>query len=408
MEKSEIADKHDYNLNIRRYVDNTPEPEPEDVQAHLIGGIPETEVSTPNTATSPSLAFNVRNAIPAGPTGIPRIQGIDCKQVDIKGLIEADQSVVQTLDIHRNALEQWWSAARDDFAELERANHGGRKMPDVRHELLTSLKEKLVPLGVLDEFKSAGVFVNWWQQIRYDLKTIVSTGWHHTLIPDEYLIAAFFQSDADAIEEMEARIGELQSDLAEAVETAQEVAAHEPDEDEKVTAAVIKKALKALIDDLRDSAGTSAKRELDRLKARDAIIKKIEKKIKDSKSALKDKNSELELKIQLKRLGGEGFKAENRELNQQVKAQLARLDPGNKTDKKKIDALNKDKAALEERIAKIDAVLETINGRLTDDEAKHSSSRSSTISPAPNSNAISIQRCGTWFLALRICGTNTR
>ena len=61
-------------------------------------------------------------------------------------------------------------------------------------------------------------------------------------------------------------IGELQSDLAEAVETAQEVAAHEPDEDEKVTAAVIKKALKALIDDLRDSTGTSAKRELDRLK----------------------------------------------------------------------------------------------------------------------------------------------
>ena len=39
--KSEIVDTHDYNLNIRRYVDNTPDPEPEDVQAHLIGGIPE-------------------------------------------------------------------------------------------------------------------------------------------------------------------------------------------------------------------------------------------------------------------------------------------------------------------------------------------------------------------------------
>ena len=124
---------------------------------------------------------------------------------DIKGFIEADQSVVQTLDTHRNALEQWWSAARNDFAELERANYGGRKMPDVRHELLTALKKKLVPLSVLDEFKSAGVFVNWWQQIRYDLKTIVSTGWHHALIPNEYLTAAFFQTDKDAIEEMEAR-----------------------------------------------------------------------------------------------------------------------------------------------------------------------------------------------------------
>ena len=35
-----IAHEHDYNLNIRRYVDNTPDPEPEDVKAHLLGGVP--------------------------------------------------------------------------------------------------------------------------------------------------------------------------------------------------------------------------------------------------------------------------------------------------------------------------------------------------------------------------------
>ena len=369
VEKSEIAEKHDYNLNIRRYVDNTPEPEPEDVQAHLIGGIPETEVAARSDDFN-KFGLQPETLFQPDRPGYLAFQEVVASRSDIKGLIEADQSVVQTLDTHRNALEQWWSVARDDFAELERANHGGRKMPEVRHELLTTLKDKLVPLGVLDEFKSAGVFVNWWQQIRYDLKTIVSIGWHHALIPDEYLIAAFFQSDKDAIEELEARIGELQTELAEAVETAQEVAAHEPHEDEKVTAAVIKKALKALIDDLRDSAGASAKRELDVLKAQDVAIKKVEKKIKDSKSALKDKTRELELKVELKRLGGEGFKTESRELIQQVESQLVKLDPGNKTDKKKINALNNEKAALEQRIAKTDAALEEINGQLTDEETK--------------------------------------
>ena len=260
---------------------------------------------------------------------------------DIKRLIEANQSVAQTLDAHRNALEEWWSVARDDFAKLERANHGGRKMPEVRHELLNTLKDKLTPLGVLDEFKSAGVFVNWWQQNRYDLKTIVSTGWHHTLIPDEYLIAAFFQSEADNIEKLEARISALQSELAEAVETAQEVVAYELDEDKKVTATVIKKALKVLIDDLKNSAAASAKRELDELKTQDATIKKIEKKIRESKSALKDKTSELEFKVQLKRVGGEGFKAESQELIKQVESRLAKLAPRNKTNKKKINALKK-------------------------------------------------------------------
>src|ERR1700751_5909901 len=116
------------------------------------------------------------------------------------------------------------------------------------------------PLAVLDEFKSAGVFVNWWQQIRYDLKTIVSTGWHQALIPDTYLVDTFFQAEAAAIEAIEAKISEAQSELAEAVETAQEVAAYEPEEDETVTATVIKKALKELIDDLKDSTGESAEK----------------------------------------------------------------------------------------------------------------------------------------------------
>ena len=106
-----------------------------------------------------------------------------------------------------------------DYAQLRT----GKTMPEVRQELLTTLKEKLIPLSALDEFKSAGVFVNWWQQIRFDLKTIMATGWHHTLIPDDYLIAAFCKAEADAIEALEATASEKQSELAEAVEAGQEL-----------------------------------------------------------------------------------------------------------------------------------------------------------------------------------------
>ena len=369
VEKSEIVDKHDYNLNIRRYVDNTPEPEPEDVQAHLIGGIPEAEAAARRDdfakfgLPSKSLFQPVRAGYLAFRDSIT---GKAC----IKEVIEASHPVVRTLDAHRSELEEWWSVARNDFAELERANNCGRKMPEVRQELLTTLKNKLAPLGVLDEFKSAGVFVNWWQQIRYDVKTIASMGWHHALISDEYLVAAFFRSDAVCIEELEASIGELQTELAEAVETAQEVAAYEPDEDEKVTAAAIKKALKTLIDDLRHSAGKSAERELHALQVQDAAIKRIEKKIRDSRAALKAKSADLELRIQLKRLGGEGFRAESQRLIQQVESQLANLDPSSRSDKRRINALSKDMDTLKKRVARTNAVLEAIKGQLTHDEAK--------------------------------------
>ena len=363
--KDEIVNKHEYNLNIRRYVDNTPDPEPEDVQAHLIGGIPESEV---NARKHDFRRFSIKPDTlfkPDRPGYLSFNGGIEAKPA-IKTTLEANPALQKTLTSHHDALEAWWNVARNDFAQLS----DGKKMPEVRHELLTTLKTKLIPLNILDEFKSAGVFVNWWQQIRYDLKTIISIGWHHTLIPDDYLIAEFFQKEADEIESLEGQISEAQSELAEAVETAQEVAAYEPEEDETVTAAVIKKALKELIDDLQNSKGESAQKELKTLQAQEKVITAIEKRIKDSKATLKTKTDELELKIQLKRLGGDEFKAESRELIRQVDTQLASLDISNKDDKKKITALNKDKITLEERLAKTDGILVAIGGQLTEEEAR--------------------------------------
>ena len=133
------------------------------------------------------------------------------------------------------------------------------------------------------------MFVNWWQQIRFDLKTIVSTGWHHSLVPDEYLLAAYFQAERDELEGLESQIAEAQSELGEAVETAVEVAGYEPEENEKVTASVIKKALKDLIGDLKGSSSPSALRELADLQAQERGILAIEQRIKDTKAKAKVK-----------------------------------------------------------------------------------------------------------------------
>ncbi|WP_264580080.1 N-6 DNA methylase [Rhodovulum sulfidophilum] len=40
----DTLEANDWNLNIRRYADNAPSPEPHDVRAHLVGGIPKSEV----------------------------------------------------------------------------------------------------------------------------------------------------------------------------------------------------------------------------------------------------------------------------------------------------------------------------------------------------------------------------
>ncbi|SDW10868.1 type I restriction-modification system subunit M [Nitrosomonas communis] len=370
--KNEIISQHDYNLNIRRYVDNTPEPEPEDVQAHLIGGIPQAEV----TAKQSEFAkFEVQPNIFFEPlrSNYFAFRAAIANKSAIKTTLESDAKLQAKLAGHHTTLEQWWQVAQHDFAQLRE----GRKLPEVRSELLTTLKQKLQPLGVLDEFKSAGVFVNWWQAIRYDLKTVISTGWHHTLIPDSYLIAEYFQKEADEIGALEGKINEAQCELAEAVEAAAEAASYEPEADEgeendaKLTAAAIKKYLKELIDDLADATSVSAVNECKKYEDLRDGISAIENRIKTHKTALKQKQDELELKIRLKRIGGDEAKAETNELIAQAEAAMQGLNAEVKEEKKKLSALQKDRAALEQRLARIDDLLTAIGGPFSEADAKH-------------------------------------
>jgi type I restriction enzyme M protein len=361
VDKREIAESHDYNLNIRRYVDNTPDSELEDVQAHLIGGVPKIEVQAKAAEFG---QFGVDPAILFEPdrSGYLAFRPEIESKPALKQRLEADSDLQQMFANHHQALEAWWAVARDDFAKLE----GRHILPQVRSELLDTLKAKLVPLGVLDEFQSAGVFVNWWQAIRYDLKTIVSTGWHHALIPDEYLIAAFFQAEAQAIDDLEAKINEAQSEMQEAMEAVE----YEPEEDEKVTATVIKNYLKNLIDDLKGSAGDSAVKERKSYQEQFDAIVRVENRIKKLKAEFKERQAELALKLSLKRLGAEEEKAETEALIRSIDEQLEDLDPTKKAEQRKINALNKDKAALEQRLARIDAMMAEIGGQLTPEEAK--------------------------------------
>ena len=130
--KAEIVETHDYNLNIRRYVDNTPEPEPEDVQAHLIGGIPEAEVAV-RAEHFAEFWYSCRQLFqPDRPGYLAFLAGIDSKSA-IKTTLEADPALQQTLTaLTTMPLEAWWAVARDDFAGCAMARNA-RSPPGTAH-----------------------------------------------------------------------------------------------------------------------------------------------------------------------------------------------------------------------------------------------------------------------------------
>ena len=58
---------NDDNLNIRRYADNAPPPEPQDVRAHLHGGVPRAEVAH-KAALFSAHGFSTRSGYSPGGT----------------------------------------------------------------------------------------------------------------------------------------------------------------------------------------------------------------------------------------------------------------------------------------------------------------------------------------------------
>jgi len=373
---------NDYNLNIRRYVDNTPDPEPEDVKAHLIGGIPITEISAQQKQFD-KFGFEASEIFKPRNEQYSDFKDDIKEKSRIKAIIETNANVQKTYATMQQQVNEWWEMAKEDFASLAPQKKaaqdstggdtkegivdylvaGGKNMAAVRTHLLTTLKEKLMVQNILDEFQCAGVFVNWWTNIRYDLKTISSTGWSPALIPREYFIETYFQAEQNAINENEKNIADKEAALQEVIETVE----YEPEEGEEVTASTIKDYLKKIADENPQAE------EAKTLKT----IKDIEKEIKDLKKKLAEKQEDLDRKINIKCYGIEDEKEELRNMLKGKQEELSKLQSSVPSDKKELtkhkNAIKKCTdtiAKIQQRMAGLEAFLASIGGMITDEEAK--------------------------------------
>jgi len=198
---SEISSEaNDFNLNIRRYVDNSPPPEPHDVRAHLLGGVPVAEV-TDKRPMFDALGFNPAHAFAA------RKQ--DAKYYDfapalpdraaIRPLVENDPGVQACLTAVRKDLAAWWKEHSPRLVALPKS----RALNPVRAEFLETFVAALLEMKAsggappLDRFKLAGVIATWWTDTLPDFKTLLENGFPG-------VIDGWLDAIADAVEDDEA------------------------------------------------------------------------------------------------------------------------------------------------------------------------------------------------------------
>ncbi len=162
---------NDWNLNIRRYADNAPPPEPQDVRAHLLGGVPKAEVAAKQDLLA-AHGLNPLDLLVERDAAYFDFAPPIAERRQISAAIAANAGVEAQEARLRDAFATWWQAREGRLLGLPVT----KDLSAVRAELLESFAAALTPIGLLDRFKVSGVIAIWWNESQYDLKTLVEQG----------------------------------------------------------------------------------------------------------------------------------------------------------------------------------------------------------------------------------------
>jgi type I restriction enzyme M protein len=220
-----------YNLNIRRYADNAPPPEPHDVRAHLVGGIPKAEVA------DKAALFQAHGLDP-----LDLLTERDAKYLDFKPeiatrqalklVIEGNTGLVAKEAAIRAAFETWWAAHSARITALAGQMDNAAGLVALRQELLASFSQSLEAIGLLDPFQVRGIVAGFWYQTKYEFLTLMARGaqgvadaWRTSIVtamedkarkesPLEHKLVKFLMGPfVDAITELEAKKAELEAQI---------------------------------------------------------------------------------------------------------------------------------------------------------------------------------------------------
>jgi type I restriction enzyme M protein len=294
VERHDLAESDD-NLNIRRYADNAPPPEPHDVRAHLFGGIPKAEVDA-KCALFEAHGLEPTHLLRERDERYFDFADTIAAKSDLKARIEADPGVQAREQALTDAFAVWWDEAAPDVVALPET----RDLMTLRAHLLESFEAALRPVGLLDRFRVAGIIATWWGDEQIDLKTLAARGvgglveaWTSSIVAavengsseenplDHKLVRLLMPEHLDEVDELQEKKSELEARIKAAQPSDDE---DEQDEEAEETLSEVemkaikrelgeaKRALKAkqhgFLEALEDAHAV-----LDAIAARDTVLK---------------------------------------------------------------------------------------------------------------------------------------
>ena len=182
----ELAD-NDFNCNVRRYADNAPPPEPQDVRAHLHGGVPMAEIDDvadllQRAGLDPATLFADRgDGYADWRHNVTSAAGRD-----------AAHRVISDAVAERAAASPWPHWWTDTVEPMLRALPSSGILVGQRQQLVEDFTAHMAPAG-MDRFAAAGMAATWWEESFHELETAANRGWKAVI--DAWLTTAEAAAD---------------------------------------------------------------------------------------------------------------------------------------------------------------------------------------------------------------------
>jgi len=171
-------EKEDFNLNIRRYIDNTPPPTPHDVKAHLRGGIPKSEW---NDELMQSYGITSSMIFAPKDENYFEFKSELAEKQNIRELLEQSEPFKATDETIKAKVSAWY----DEYQKLiDEPSSDIASLYNSGYELIA---KAFANDTVLDRFKVRGIFASWWVENKFTVKSIKNSGYDYNLLSDSFI-----------------------------------------------------------------------------------------------------------------------------------------------------------------------------------------------------------------------------
>ncbi len=247
----EEIEKNDFNLNLPRYIDNRAAEDLQDIEAHLQGGIPLSDVAAlekywqvcPNLRAS--LFVPLRDGYVALRNGELKMDNGECPETEANYQLSTLNSQLQVhpdLVAFTNGLENhfqaWADKQRTELRALAQGFNPKTFINELSEDLLQHYQLSIIHSQLLDPYAVYQHLMDYWGEVLQDDTYLIAVdgwkvetyritetnkktgktkdkGWACDLVPKELIVARYFAAEQSAIETQQSGLESLEAQRTE-------------------------------------------------------------------------------------------------------------------------------------------------------------------------------------------------